>query len=83
VQIQVAGREEMAIAAYWVMDSIDRCHVGFFPRHMVKQAECYDRALGKVTCVFNADPTCCNTAERSAFHKNQGCCHAAIITWYK
>ncbi len=38
VQIQVEGREEMAIAAYWVTDSVDCCHVGFLPCHMVKQA---------------------------------------------
>ncbi len=70
VQIQVEGQEETAIAAYWLTDGVDCCHVGFLPRHMVKQAECYDEAFAQVTRVFNADPTCCNTAERRAFHKN-------------
>jgi hypothetical protein len=72
VQIQVEGREETAIAAYWVTDSVDRCHVGFLPRHMVKQAGRYDGALAQVTRVFNADPTCCNTAECRAFLKIEG-----------
>jgi hypothetical protein len=70
VQIQIEGREETAVAAYWVTDGVDRCHVGFLPRHMVKQARCYDGALAQVTRVFNADPTCCDTAECRAFHKN-------------
>jgi hypothetical protein len=83
VQIQVEGREETATAAYWVTYGVDRCRVGFLQRHMVKQAARFDRALAQVTRVFNADPTCCDTAERRAFHKNKGCCHAAIIVWYK
>jgi hypothetical protein len=83
VQIQVEGREGTAISAYWVTDGIDHCRVGFLQRHMVKQAACFDGALAQVTRVFNADPTCCDTAERRGFHKNKGCCRAAIITWYK
>jgi hypothetical protein len=83
VQIQVEGREETAITAYWVTDSVKCCCVGFLQGHMVKQAARFDGALSQVTCVFNADPTCCNTAERHAFHKNKGCCCAAIIAWYK
>ncbi len=70
VQIQVEGREETAITACWVTDGVDRCHVRFLPRHMVKQAGRYDGALAQVTHVFNADPTCCNTVECRAFHKN-------------
>jgi hypothetical protein len=83
VQIQVEGREETAIATYWVTDSVDRCHVGFLQLHMVKQAARFDRALAQVTRVLNANPICCNTAKCRAFHKNKGCCHAAIIAWYK
>jgi hypothetical protein len=70
VQIQVEGREETAIAAYLVTDGVDCCHVGFLPRHMVKQAGRYNRALAQVTHVFNADPPCCDTAECRAFNKN-------------
>jgi hypothetical protein len=83
VQIQVEGREEIAIAAYWVTDGINCCHVGFLQCHMVRQAARCDEALAQVTCVFNGDPTCCNTMERHAFHKNKRCCHAVIIAWYK
>ncbi len=37
--------------------------------------------LAQVTRVFNADLTCCDIAEHHAFHKNKGCCIAAIIAW--
>jgi hypothetical protein len=81
VQIQVEVWEETAIAAYCVMDGVDCCHVGFLPCHMVRHAACYNGALAQVTHVFNADPTCCDTAEHRAFHKNKGCCLVAIIAW--
>ncbi len=38
VQIQVEGQEEMAIAAYWVIESVNCCHVDMFPCHMVRHA---------------------------------------------
>jgi hypothetical protein len=31
----VDGREETAIAAIWVTDGIDHCHVGFLKHHMI------------------------------------------------
>jgi hypothetical protein len=81
VQILVEGREETAIAAVWINDGIDRCCVGFLPCHMVAHAARYDRAVAQVTRVFSDDPTFCNSVERRMFHKNKGCCLAAIIAW--
>jgi hypothetical protein len=71
----------MAIAAYWVMDGVNCCRVGFLHPHMVRQAACYDGELAQVTRVFSNDLACCNTAERCACHKNKGCCCATIIAW--
>jgi hypothetical protein len=62
-------------------ESIDCCHVGFLPRHMVKHVVCYDGVLAQVTRVFSDDPTCSDSAERRMFHKNKGCCLAVIIAW--
>ena len=42
VQIIVKGKEETALAVYWVTDGVNCCHVGFLPRHMVKYKEAYD-----------------------------------------
>ena len=36
IQIWCNGEEETALAVYWVMDGIDRCRVGFLPRHLLK-----------------------------------------------
>ncbi len=78
VQIVVDGCKEMEIVAYWVSDSIDCCRVGFLPCHIVKHAVHYNRALAQVTRVFSDDPACSDSAERRMFHKNKGCCLAAI-----
>ncbi len=81
VQIVVEGWEEMAIKAYWLSDGIDRCHVGFVPRHMVKHAAHYNGVLAQVTRVFSTDSMCSNSAERCKFHKNKGGFLAAMIAW--
>ena len=81
VQVLVEGKEETAIAAVWINDGIDRCRIGFLPLHMVKHAARYDGAVAQVTRVFCGDVDACDTAERRAFHKNHGCCLAAIIAW--
>ncbi len=80
IQLVVEGKEETAIAAIWVTDGIDRCRVGFIPRHMVRHAARYDGALAQVTRVFSSDPETCNSTERRLFFKNKGYCRAAIIS---
>ncbi len=79
VQILVEGKEETTIAAVWVNDGIDHCHIGFLPRHMVKHAARYDGTLAQCIRVFLGDVNVCDTAERRVFHRNRGCCLAAII----
>ena len=80
IQLMVEGKEETAIAAIWVTDGIDRCRVGFVPRHMVRHAPRYDGALAQVTRVFSNDPATCDSMERRLFHKNKGYCRATIIS---
>jgi hypothetical protein len=77
----VERKEETAIAAMWINDGIDRCCVGFLPGHMVKHAAQYDRAVAQVTHVFSGNADVCDSAEHRMFHKNHGCCLAAIIAW--
>ncbi len=79
VQILVEGKDETAIAAILINDGIDCCHVGFLPRHMVKHMARYNDTVTQCTRVFSGDADACNTAECRAFHKNSGCCLAAII----
>ena len=44
-----AGVEETALAVYWVMDSVDRCQVGFTSWHLMKHGDKFDGALTQVT----------------------------------
>jgi hypothetical protein len=81
VQIMVEGREETVITAVLINDRIDCCRVRFLPCHMVAHAARYDGAVAQVICIFSVDPTFCNSAECRMFHKNRGCCLAAIIAW--
>ncbi len=52
VQVMIDGREETAIAAVWVTDGINHCHVGLLKRHMVRHAVRYNSALAQVTRVL-------------------------------
>jgi hypothetical protein len=81
VQILVEGQEETAIATIWINNGINRCRIGFLPCHMVAHAARYDGAVAQVTCVFSNDPTFCDSVEHRMFHKNKGCCLAAIFPW--
>ena len=80
IQLMVEGKEETAIVAIWVTDGIDRCRVGFLPRHMVRHAARYDGALAQVTRVFSSDSETCDSTERHMFFKNKGYCRAVIIS---
>ncbi len=80
VQVLVDGKEETAIAAYWVTDGEDRCRVGFLQRHMVAYAARYDGALAQVTRVLGPNAGVFDTAERRLHYKNKGCCFATILT---
>ncbi len=77
VQVLVEGREETAIASYWVTDGIDHCQVGFLMRHMVAHGQRYDGALNQVTKIFSADDFECNREERSLFYFKKGCCQVS------
>jgi hypothetical protein len=80
MQLMVEGKEETVIAVVWVTDGVDRCRIGFLPRHMVKHAARYDGALAQVICVLSDDAATCDSVEQRMFHKNKGFCFAAIIS---
>jgi hypothetical protein len=68
--------EETAVAAYWVTDGIDRCRVGFLPRHCVRQATTFDGHLVQVVALLaNSD----SPSQRRFSRHNRGACYATII----
>ena len=71
-----AGAEETAIAAHWVTDGIDRCRVGFLPRHLVCRARFYSGCLVQVVEML-ADSE--NPRQRQYSCHNLCACKAAMI----
>lgn len=76
VQILVDGKEESALAAYWIADGIDRCRVRFLQRHLLKHWKKYDGMIAQIVDMYkdSESPT-----KRRKNYKNRGCCQAVII----
>lgn len=77
VQVVREGKEESAISVVWVTDGVDRCRIGFLPRHLTKHWQKYEGQLAQITELYagNDSPT-----KRKKDHKNCGCCSAVIIS---
>ena len=71
------GTEEAAIAAYWVNDGIDRCRVGFLPRHCIKHSHLFEGKLVQVVEMLSQSK---NKTARSKSNKNMGIALAAMIS---
>lgn len=68
--------EEPALAVFWVTDGVDRCQVGFLPRHYLKRAEQLDGSLAQITQVFSESEL---KTDRARSRRNMGSCRAALI----
>ena len=71
-------QEQSAIAAFWVSDGIDCCHVGYLPKAYVKNWKQYDGALVQVIEVYSADSD--SPMKHQKFHRNHGLAMAVIIS---
>ena len=74
--IEVCGQEEAAMVVYWVTDGIDRCRVGFLPRHTVKHKKMYDGKLAQIVDLLGDSES---PADRKFSHHNHGVARAVII----
>ena len=70
------GKEETAIAAYWVTVGIDRCRVGFLPRDCVKHKSDFDGNLAQVTELLSKST---RATDRKKLHRNRGVACTVII----
>jgi hypothetical protein len=70
------GEEESALAAYWILDGINRCCIGFLQRHLVKHREEYDGRIAQIV-EFYKDAE--SETKRKQNYKNLGCCQAVLI----
>jgi hypothetical protein len=79
-QVQIPGEEtgteESALACYWISDGIDRCRVGFLPRHLVKQWREYNGRIAQVVDLYEGSDS--PTKKRKNV-RSCGCCEAVLI----
>lgn len=68
--------EEKAIGVYWVTDGIDRCLVGFLPRHCIKHASYYNGRVAQIVQFLSKDD---NPSLRQRSYRKLGMCMAAFL----
>ena len=78
VQVLMNQQEQSAIAAFWVLDGIDRCCIGYLPKAYVKNWKQYDGALVQAVEVYSGDSD--SSTKRQKFHRNHGLAVAVIIS---
>ena len=78
VQVLMNQQEQSVIAAFWVLDGIDCCCVGYLPKAYVKNWKQYDGALVQVGEVYSGDGD--SPTKRQKFHRNHGLAVAVIIS---
>jgi hypothetical protein len=70
------GKMEVAVGVYWVTDGIDRCLVGYLPRHLIKFRDEYDGRVAQVVEFLKLSES---SSQRSRSHRNRGMCTAAFL----
>ena len=76
VQVTVEGREEPAIAVYWVTDGLDRCRVGFLPRYLIKHSSYYEGKLAQVVEFLDESE---EKEQRAKSRRDKGVCRAVLV----
>jgi hypothetical protein len=78
--IGATGKEESALAAYWISDGIDRCHVGFLPRHLLKDWQVYNGRIAQVVDIYEGSDS---HAKKRKNVRISGCCEAVLIDTHR
>ena len=76
VQVIVNEKEESPIAAFWVSDGVDRCHVSFLLQHHVKHWKKLEGVLAQITEVSTGDSD--SPTKHQKHYRNSG---VAIHFW--
>src|SRR5690242_15471326 len=71
------GEEETAIGAFWVTDGVDRCLVGFLPRHCIARKAFYDGELAQVVELLSLSHS---PTDRRNSNRNSGVCKVALLS---
>ena len=63
-------QDQSVIAAFWVLDGIDCCCIGYLPKAYVKNWKQYDGALVQVVEVYSGDSD--SPTKHQKLHRNYG-----------
>ena len=74
------GKEESALAVYWISNGIDRCRVGFLPRHLLKDWQVYNGRIAQVVNIYEGSES---PAKKRKNVRNSGCCEAVLIDTHR
>ena len=55
VLVLIDGKEESAIAAFWVSDGVNRCRDGYLPKYHVTHWKSLEGALAQITEIYTED----------------------------
>jgi hypothetical protein len=69
------GQEEAAICVFWINDGIDKCLVGFLPRHNIQHRHDFDGKVAQVVELLQLSPS---PAVRARSQRLCGACMAAL-----
>ena len=78
VQLLIEGKEESAIAAFWVSDGVDRCRVGYLPKFHVVHWKSLEGTLAQITEIYTEGSD--SPTKRQKHYKNSGCAIGALIS---
>jgi hypothetical protein len=70
------GKEETAIAVYWVTDGIDHCRVGILRRHCVKHKHLYEGKFAQLVDFLEGSKS---VYDRRLDHKIRGIAMASLL----
>ena len=73
-------KDKDVLEVFVVKQGIQRCKVGYLPKHLVARANRSNGLCTRVVKIYSRDPvTCDNVAKRQKFHRNVGCCLEMIL----
>ena len=78
IQVLINQQEESPVVAFWVLDGIDRCCIGYLPKVYVKNWKQYEGALVQVVEVYSGDSD--SPMKLQKFHRNHGLAVGVIIS---
>ena len=74
----IDGKEESAIAAFWVSDGISRCRVGYLPKFHVTHWKSLQGALAQITEIYTEDSK--SPTKQQKHYRNSACAIGALIS---